>query len=237
MDTLTKKTITTKRGFEYTYYVSPAAAGKPTLILHHGFPDQAEEWEDLIVSHLRPAGYGVIAPDLLGYGGTSKPSDPAAYKFGGMTADVVEILDAEKADKVISLGHDWGSRAAQMLWNLHPERVSGLVMVNVPYTGASRGPFDLDAVLAQSQQAFGYGVYWYWKLFTADDVGHLSALSNIGRPPILERWTDYPAPSSIYPRHCSKDLRSEKHPHAPNAGACCTMFRSSCDRRTDLNFI
>ncbi|KAL1858269.1 hypothetical protein Daus18300_010015 [Diaporthe australafricana] len=171
MDTLTKKTITTKRGFEYTYYVSPAAAGKPTLILHHGFPDQAEEWEGLIINHLKPAGYGVIAPDLLGYGGTSKPTDPAAYKFRGMTADVVEILDAEKADKVISLGHDWGSRAAQMLWNLYPERVSGLAMVNVPYMGAARGPFDLDAVLEQSTQAFGYGVYWYWKLFTADDGG------------------------------------------------------------------
>lgn len=169
MDTLTKKTITTKRGFEYTYYVSPAASGKPTLLLHHGFPDQAEEWEDLIVKHLKPAGYGVIAPDLLGYGGTSKPTDPAAYKFGGMTADVVEIVDAEKVDKVVSLGHDWGSRAAQMFFNLHPERVSGLVMVNVPWMGANKGPFDLDAVLAQTEQVFGYGAFWYWKLFTADD--------------------------------------------------------------------
>lgn len=170
MDTLTKKTITTKRGFEYTYYVSPAASGKPTLLLHHGFPDQAEEWEDLIVKHLKPAGYGVIAPDLLGYGGTSKPTDPAAFKFGGMTADVVEIIDAEKVDKVVSLGHDWGSRAAQMLFNLHPERVSGLVMVNVPWMGANKGPFDLDAALAQTTQIFGYGAYWYWKLFCADDV-------------------------------------------------------------------
>lgn len=170
MDTLTKKTITTKRGFEYTYYVSPAAAGKPTLLLHHGFPDQAEEWEDLIVKHLKPAGYGVIAPDLLGYGGTSKPTDPAAYKFGGMTADVVEIIDAENVSKVVSLGHDWGSRAAQMLFNLHPGRVSGLVMVNVPWMGANKGPFDLDEALAQTQQVFGYGAFWYWKLFTADDV-------------------------------------------------------------------
>lgn len=170
MDNLTKKTITTKRGFEYTYYVSPAAAGKPTLLLHHGFPDQAEEWEDLITNHLKPAGYGAIAPDLLGYGGTSKPTDPAAYKFGGMTADLLEIIDAEKVDKVVSLGHDWGSRAAQLFYNLHPERVNGLVMVNVAWSGANRVPFDLDQVLAQSQQVFGYGTVWYWKLFTADDV-------------------------------------------------------------------
>ncbi|POS73050.1 hypothetical protein DHEL01_v208561 [Diaporthe helianthi] len=169
MDTITKKTITTKRGFKYTYYVSPAASRKPTLILLHGFPDQADEWQGLINSHLKPAGYGVIAPDLLGYGETSKPTDPAAYKFRGMTADVVEIIDTEKVDKVISLGHDWGSGTAQMLFNHYPERVIGLGMINVPYVGAKKGPYDLDAVLALTQKAYGYGTSWYWKLFTADD--------------------------------------------------------------------
>ncbi|ROW02742.1 hypothetical protein VSDG_01704 [Cytospora chrysosperma] len=166
MDSLIKKTTTTKRGFTYNYYVSPAAAGKPTLLLQHGFPDTADEWAHLATQHLQPAGYGVIAPDMLGYGGTSKPTDPAAYKFGGMTADMVELLDAEGVDKVVSLGHDWGSRAAAMLYNLHPGRVSGLVTVNVPYTGAPRGPMDLDAAIAHT------GI-WYWKLFTADDGARL----------------------------------------------------------------
>ncbi|ROV93601.1 hypothetical protein VMCG_08114 [Cytospora schulzeri] len=166
MDCLTKKTITTNRGFTYTYYVSPAAAGKPTLLLQHGFPDTADTWEDLITQHLQPAGYGAIAPDLLGYGGTSKPTDPAAYKFGGMTADMVAILDAEGVDKVIPLGYDWGSRAAAMLYNLHPGRVTGLITVGVPYMGAPRGPMDLDAAIAHT------GI-WYWKLFTADDGARL----------------------------------------------------------------
>lgn len=211
MDTLTKKTITTKRGFEYTYYVSPAAAGKPTLALHHGFPDQAEEWEDLIVNHLKPAGYGVIAPDLLGYGGTSKPTDPESYKFGGMTADVVEIIDAEKVDKVISLGHDWGSRAAQMLYNLHPERVSGLVMVNVPWMGATKGPMDLDALLAQAQQVFGYGTFWYWKLFTADDVCYLNFL--LPWPCYLENMRKYPPPVMGCPETALSIWEPNEHPH------------------------
>lgn len=164
MDQLTKKTLTTKRGFTYTYYVSPAAPGKPTLVLQHGFPDTAAQWADLITQHLRPAGYGAIAPDLLGYGGTSKPTDPAAYRLGGMTADVVEILDAEvgEAGAVVSLGHDWGSPAASALYNLRPGRVSGLVNVSVPYLGARRGPVDYDAVKARAG-------FWYWDLFTAED--------------------------------------------------------------------
>lgn len=173
MDSLTKKTLTTKRGFTYTYYVSPAADGKPTLLLQHGFPDSAAEWEDLITSHLKPAGYGVIAPDQLGYAGTSKPVDPAAYTMRGITGDLVEIIDAEGLDTIISLGHDWGSRCAQMVYNLHPDRVSGLVMVNVAHAGESSAPFHLDDVLARTEQAFGYALFWYWKFFTADDGGRL----------------------------------------------------------------
>ncbi|POS71370.1 hypothetical protein DHEL01_v210238 [Diaporthe helianthi] len=169
MNTLTKKKISTKRGFEYTYFVSSAAAGKPTVLLQHGFPDEAAMWEGFIVNHLRPAGYGVIAPDLLGYGGTSKPTNPAVYKYADLASDIVEIIDAEKVDKVISMGHDWGSINAQRLYNFHPERVAGLIIANVAYTPATKQPFDLDAHIALTEKTYGYGTYWYWKFFTADD--------------------------------------------------------------------
>lgn len=173
MDSLTKKTVTTKRGFTYTYYVSPAAPGKPTLLLQHGFPDAADEWADLITAHLAPAGYGVIAPDQLGYAGTAKPADPAAYRMDGIAADLVDLLDAEDpALRVVALGHDWGSRSAQALHNLHPARVAGLVMVNTGHAPASAGgggpPFDMDAILAQMEAVVGYAG-WYWKFFVADD--------------------------------------------------------------------
>lgn len=170
MDTLTKKTITTKRGFEYTYYVSPAADSKPTLLLQHGWPDEAAEWEGLIINYLRLAGYGTITPDLLGYGSTSKPTDPAAYKYVDLAAEMVEILNSEKVDKVISLGHDWGSVHAQRLYNFHPESVSGLIIANVAYAHPSKVPFDIDTHIALTEKVYGYGTHWYWKLFTADDV-------------------------------------------------------------------
>lgn len=172
MDSLTKKTLTTKRGFDYTYYVSPADKGKPTLLLLHGFPDSAAEWADLITCHLSPAGYGVVAPDQLGYAGTAKPADPAAYKMDGIAGDLADLLDAEGLATVIPLGHDWGSVSAQMLRNLHPGRASGLVMVNTGYTSAEGRPFDLDEGLARMDEALGYGG-WYWKLFTADDAAAL----------------------------------------------------------------
>lgn len=169
MDTLHKKTLNVSRGLTYTYYTSPAKAQKPTLLLLHGFPDSAAEWEDLITTHLVPAGYGVIAPDCLGYAGTSKPTDPALYKFSLVTADIIEILDAEEVAKVVSLGHDWGSQIAQRVYNHHPNRVEGLVMVNVAYAPPSSRPFDLDGIMAVTKKLFGYGTFCYWKFFTAPD--------------------------------------------------------------------
>jgi len=42
MDTLIKKTTHTSRGFTYTYYVSRESAGKPTILLLHGWPDHEQ---------------------------------------------------------------------------------------------------------------------------------------------------------------------------------------------------
>lgn len=86
---LTQKTRQVSRGFSYSYHVSPAQGSKPTLILFYGWPDTARLWAGLVNDHLVPHGYGVVAPDCLGYGGSSKPTDPA--EFG---EDVVGWLQA-----------------------------------------------------------------------------------------------------------------------------------------------
>jgi soluble epoxide hydrolase / lipid-phosphate phosphatase len=167
---LEKKTKTVSRGFTYTYYTLPAHESKPTLMLFHGFPDTASLWTGLIDNFLLPNGYGVIAIDCLGYGGTSKPTDPASYAWPAMTADAIDILDAEKLDKVISVGHDWGSALAQRLYNYHPNRVSGLGTVNLAYIEPRDTPLDLKAFNEMTKKVFGYPQYEYWNFLTANDA-------------------------------------------------------------------
>ena len=169
MDSLTKKTLKTSRSFTYTYYTSSAQTNQPTLLLIHGCPNSAQIWSDLIKSHLQPSGYGIIAVDCLGYAGTSKPTDAASYALDLMANDLAEILDAEGLEKVISLGHDWGSVLAQRMYNFHSERVIGLVTLNNVYTPPSGQPFHLKQMNAMMTRLIGYGPYWYWYLFTAPD--------------------------------------------------------------------
>lgn len=170
MDSLTKKSLDVFRSLTYTYYHHPPAQPEnPTVLCIHGFPDEAAEWADLATTHLIPAGYGVIAVDCLGYAGTSKPLDPAMYAFEHMTKDLTEILDAEKLQKVVSLGHDWGCALAQRFYNYYPERVLGLAMVNVSYNAPGDQPFNLDATNEMTKKFFGYPAFAYWYLLASDD--------------------------------------------------------------------
>ncbi|KAJ6461337.1 hypothetical protein C8R45DRAFT_786307, partial [Mycena sanguinolenta] len=75
MDQSHFKQTKTQRGFTYSYYFSVPVAGKPTLFFSHGFPTPAYLWNKQVPFFEQKA-YGIIAPDLLGYGGTDKPSNP-----------------------------------------------------------------------------------------------------------------------------------------------------------------
>ena len=49
----------------------------------------------------------MLAPDLLGYGDTDKPTDIEAYKSKKMAGETASLLDALGIDLVIGVGHDW----------------------------------------------------------------------------------------------------------------------------------
>ncbi|KAJ7060091.1 Alpha/Beta hydrolase protein [Mycena amicta] len=106
MDETRFKQTKTQRGFTYSYYFAAPSDGKPTFFFSHGFPTPAYLWRHQ-VTFLEPLGYGIVAPDLLGYGGTDKPTDPKFYIGSGLAQDVVDILDKEGIQQVIAVSHDW----------------------------------------------------------------------------------------------------------------------------------
>lgn len=95
-------------GVTYGYvHVKPStASNKPYILLLHGFPSSSYDWRYQI-DFLANEGYGVLAPDLLGYGDTDKPTDIEAYKGKKMAGETASLLDALGIDLVIGVGHDW----------------------------------------------------------------------------------------------------------------------------------
>jgi soluble epoxide hydrolase/lipid-phosphate phosphatase len=161
MDQLEKRTVKTKRSLEYTYYISrtsEANVSRPALLFLHGFPDSHLLWYK-VVAGLSDLETRILVPDLLGYGGTSKPRDVTLYSYSGMASDLNDILRAEKILKVIVIGHDWGSWMAQRFYLHLPEMVAGVVLLNVEYQPPEQDRFDLAAVNTSSEAQFGYPRY------------------------------------------------------------------------------
>jgi soluble epoxide hydrolase / lipid-phosphate phosphatase len=106
MDPAQYKDLVVARGFTYHYYFSPPTNGKPFLFFLHGFPSTSQDWR-FQVPYFKDQGYGIIVPDMLGYNGTSKPTDPDDFDGQKVAKDLLDILNAENAEKVVGIGHDW----------------------------------------------------------------------------------------------------------------------------------
>jgi soluble epoxide hydrolase / lipid-phosphate phosphatase len=106
MDNSLYKELKVDRGFNYRYYFSPAAGGMPVLLFLHGIPSTSHDWVRQ-VEYFRPKGYGIVAPDMLGFGRTSRPLDVNAFRQNLRAKDIIDILNKENIDKVVGIGHDW----------------------------------------------------------------------------------------------------------------------------------
>lgn len=103
--TLTKSTRLAN-GITYSYIFVQPSGNKPYILFLHGFPSSAYDWRRQ-VPFFRDAGYGVIAPDLLGYGGTDKPTELEPYNSKSMTNHIASLLDHLGIREVVAVGHDW----------------------------------------------------------------------------------------------------------------------------------
>lgn len=93
-------------GTTYRYAINPPLEKeKPYLLFLHGFPETSYSWVNQIEYFTR-RGYGIIAPDLLGTGGTDKPVKLEAYSLKTMASEIAELLDCEGLDKVVAVSHD-----------------------------------------------------------------------------------------------------------------------------------
>jgi len=92
----------------------------------HGVPTSSDDWTDFL------AVTGGYAPDLRGFGRTSKRADGDFTMHG--QADFIEgFVNARELERVKLVVHDWGGAA--LLWAMRePHRIERLVVINaVPF--------------------------------------------------------------------------------------------------------
>ena len=115
-----------------SFRVAMAGSGEKLMLCLHGFPESAISWRHQI-GPLAQAGNRVWAPDLRGYGGTTRPTGIDAYRIEALMDDVTGLLDAAQVQRAILIGHDWGGIIAWYYAMRHTDRVEALVIVNAPH--------------------------------------------------------------------------------------------------------
>jgi pimeloyl-ACP methyl ester carboxylesterase len=113
-------------GVRLAYQVSgPPEA--PPLVLLHALGEDATDWEAVVpvLGRSRRA----YALDLRGHGRSDWPGD---YSLELMQADVLRFLDALGLGPVDLIGHSMGGIVAYLLAENYPQRVSRLILEDVP---------------------------------------------------------------------------------------------------------
>jgi haloalkane dehalogenase len=111
--------------------------GRPVVFLH-GEPTWSFLWRK-VIPPVRDAGFRCIAPDLVGFGRSDKPTDIGSYSYDRhveLTATLLEDLDLREATMVV---HDWGGPIGLRLAVEHRERIARLVILDTGlFTGHQR---------------------------------------------------------------------------------------------------
>lgn len=170
-------------GKQYGYLYSQPESGpiRGTIVLLHGFPDLSMGWRYQIPM-LLDMGLRVIAPDCLGYGRTDAPRDPAQYSHRRCADDIKELAHQLGARKIILGGHDWGAALAYRVALWHPELVTHLFTLCVPFAAPTRRYIPLEEFVATIAPHFAYQLQFRSRelehaIRTEDDVKKfLSAL-------------------------------------------------------------
>ncbi|KAK0441745.1 Alpha/Beta hydrolase protein [Desarmillaria tabescens] len=167
MDSSLYKDFTTSHGHTYHYFFSPPKDNaKPYLLFLHGFPSTSFDWRHQVPFFLSE-GYGLIVPDMLGFGGSSKPVDLADYRSTILTKDLVELVDGENATQVVAIGHDWGCKIISRLANYYPDRFVAFGLLAVGYFPPSTES-NYEQFLDLSKKTFGYELFGYWSFFSSE---------------------------------------------------------------------
>jgi pimeloyl-ACP methyl ester carboxylesterase len=132
MDAIRTRTLEAG-GLSFT--LDEAGEGDAVALFLHGFPEGRGSWRSQLPA-LAALGWRAVAPDLRGYGGSSRPRGREAYRLEHLTGDVTALFDALGARRRLLVGHDWGGIIAWAHAAGRSGPLDGLVIVNAPHPAA-----------------------------------------------------------------------------------------------------
>lgn len=141
------------------FEVACCGSGKRLALCLHGFPEHSYSWRHQLPL-LAEMGYLAWAPNLRGYGNSSRPTGVANYAMAHLLADVAGLIDASGADEVVLIAHDWGGVIAWEFALRRIRKLKRLVVMNIPHPGMFAQGIRRWAQLKRSWYIFFFQLPW-----------------------------------------------------------------------------
>jgi haloalkane dehalogenase len=173
------------------HYLDEGPADGDVVLLMHGQPAWSYLYRHMIPP-LVEAGFRVIAPDLVGFGRSDKPTQVEDYTYARHVAWMSDWLVQLDFKDITVFFQDWGSLIGLRLVTKFPERFARVVLANggmpagvIPeeYTQPLKEAYKtLPVVKAEElgerfRDTSGIPGFLYWRKFCAEspdfEIGHL----------------------------------------------------------------
>lgn len=129
-------------------YVDEGPGGADPVLLLHGEPSWSYLYRHMIPP-LAADGHRVIAPDLVGFGRSDKPTDRAAHSYAAHVEWMRTLLfDRLDLTDITVFCQDWGGLIGLRLLAEHPQRFTAAVVAN---TGMPTGDQTMPEAFQQWQ--------------------------------------------------------------------------------------
>jgi haloalkane dehalogenase len=113
-------------------------SGAPVFLLVHGEPTSSYLWRKII-----PQLPGrKVAPDLIGFGRSDKPTDAGWYSYDRHVASIARLAEELDLRDVTLVVHDWGGPIGLRFAVENADRVARLVILNTGI-GGGRAPSEM----------------------------------------------------------------------------------------------
>jgi pimeloyl-ACP methyl ester carboxylesterase len=111
------------------FYREAGNAGKPKLLLLHGFPTSSHMFRDLIP--LLSDSFHIIAPDLPGFGLSDMPTrGQFTYTFDNIANAIDRFTEVVGFDRFAVYVFDYGAPTGFRIAAKHPERITAIISQN-----------------------------------------------------------------------------------------------------------
>ena len=141
-------------------YVDEGPSDGPVILLMHGEPSWSYLYR-FMIAPLVEGGCRVLAPDLVGFGRSDKPTERSAHTYEHHVAWMLAWIREVNPTGVTFFGQDWGGLIGLRLVTAEPDRFAAVVVAN---TGLPTGEIKpTDAFMAwqkfsQTVETFPVGV-------------------------------------------------------------------------------